>query len=174
MPIFWPSPMFWQLRCSMEISPQQHLYVFLFSLPNILSSSVKFQGLWLCCQPNCLFSIALISCQKGKVSKFHSKLWSMLIIVKSINIKLNTISKNRVAKHYQKSPRIQGKWLPKAEPIEWKSLSIGTFSDSFFLYLLCPVFWVASLQLSDILSSLWSSSKLLRRLRKYSCKTIII
>ena len=61
-------------------------------------------------------------------------LWSMLITEKSINIKVNAISKSSVAKHYQKSLRIQEKWLPKPKSNEWTSLSINTFSGSLFWY----------------------------------------
>ena len=91
-------------------------------------------GLWLSCQLKRLFSIALISCQEGKISKFPWMLWSMLITEKSINIKVNAISKSSVAKHYQKSLRIQEKWLPKPKSNEWTSLSINTFSGSLFWY----------------------------------------
>lgn len=72
-----------------------------------------FLGLRLSCQPKCLFSIALISCQEGKVPKFPWMLWLMLITVKSIDIKLNTISKSNVAKHYQRPLASTGKahWM---------------------------------------------------------------
>lgn len=59
----------------------------------------------------------------------------ILITVKSTVIKLTTTNNsNSVAKHYQKSLRIQGKRLPKAKPMEWTSWSIKTFSGSLFLY----------------------------------------
>lgn len=124
--------MVWQLKPTYGNCPQQYIHVLLFSMPKILGSWVLSLGLWFSCQPKCLFSIALILCQEGKISKFPWMLWSMLITEKSINIKVNAISKSSVAKHYQKSLRIQEKWLPKSKSDEWTSLSVNTFSAASF------------------------------------------
>lgn len=143
LPTLWPSFMVWQLKPTYGNCPQQYIHVLLFSMPKILGSWVLSLGLWFSCQPKCLFSIALILCQEGKISKFPWMIWSMLITEKSINIKVNAISKSSVAKHYQKSLRIQEKWLPKSKWDEWTSLSVNTFSGSLFWYQLYSVSWVA-------------------------------
>lgn len=173
MAAFWHSTMVWQLRFSLwKLPPTIYLSTFLFSVPKLLNSWVIFLGVWLCCQPKCLISIALISCQDGKVPKSPECFGFNYSEVYWHKAKYYFLQW-QCCQAFQKSLRIQGKCLPTAKPTEWTSLSINTFSGSLFLYHIWRT-CLHSQALFDLFSKWHCLFWVSEEIRKFSCKAIII